>query len=107
MAVDSPPLSSARILIIGGGMGGLATALALARRGFTNIAVFEMASKLAEVGAGINITPNLARLLDRFGVLDILREEAVVIRSANILSKSLFATLHWRKYLRNIYRRNQ
>ncbi|KIJ33182.1 hypothetical protein M422DRAFT_783207 [Sphaerobolus stellatus SS14] len=98
MAIDSPPLSSAKVLIIGGGMGGLATALALARRGFTNITVFEMASKLTEIGAGINITPNLARLLDRFGVLNVLQEEAVVIRSANILKGTNDEALSFVKY---------
>jgi len=66
-------------------MGGLSAALALSRRGFTDITVFELSSKLAEVGAGINITPNLARLLDRFGVFNIIRQEGVAITAANIL----------------------
>lgn len=65
-------------------MGGLSTALALSLRGFKHITVFESAPELAEVGAGINITPNLARLLDHFGVLDFLKEDAVQLTSANI-----------------------
>jgi salicylate hydroxylase len=83
----SPQLSSIKILVIGAGMGGLATALALSRRGFTDITVFELASRLAEVGAGINITPNLARLLDRFGVLQVVKEEGVPLEGINILSE--------------------
>lgn len=81
-----PVLSDLKILIIGGGMGGLSTALALSLRGFKDITVFESAPELTEVGAGINITPNLARLLDYFSVLDFLKEDAVQLTSANIYS---------------------
>lgn len=81
-----PVLSDLTILIIGGGMGGLSTALALSLRGFRDITVFESAPELAEVGAGINITPNLARLLDYFSILDFLKEDAVQLTSANIYS---------------------
>ncbi|RYO95531.1 hypothetical protein DL764_007691 [Monosporascus ibericus] len=56
-----------RIAIIGAGMGGLATALAFARKGFKHIDVYETASNLGFVGAGIQLAPNLVRLLDRWG----------------------------------------
>lgn len=87
--VAHPVLSTLKILIIGGGMGGLASALALSLRGFQDITLFESASELAEVGAGINITPNLARLLDSFGVLDFIKEDAIQLVNANIYSKYL------------------
>ncbi|RYO75873.1 hypothetical protein DL766_009091 [Monosporascus sp. MC13-8B] len=56
-----------RIAIIGAGMGGLATALAFARKGFKRIDVYETASNLGFVGAGIQLAPNLVRVLDRWG----------------------------------------
>ena len=74
-----------RITILGAGMGGLSSALALAKQGFRNITVYEAASRLGEVGAGINMTPNLARVLDRYGVLDVARSEAVEITRAQVI----------------------
>lgn len=54
-------------LIVGGGIGGLTAALALARRGAA-VTVLERAPQLAEVGAGIQISPNAARVLDALGL---------------------------------------
>lgn len=65
-----------RIAIVGGGIGGLATALALRRAGI-GAEIFEMAPELREVGAGIQIGPNTVRLLQRFGLGERLREMAV------------------------------
>ena len=50
-------LSDWRIGIIGGGIGGIAAALALARHGAGQVEVFEGAPALAEVGAGLQISP--------------------------------------------------
>ncbi|KAF2204298.1 FAD/NAD(P)-binding domain-containing protein [Delitschia confertaspora ATCC 74209] len=66
-----------KICIAGAGMGGLATALALAKAGHQNIHVYEMASNLGFVGAGIQLAPNMARILDRFGVWKDIAAEAV------------------------------
>ncbi|KAI5919535.1 hypothetical protein F4810DRAFT_687246 [Camillea tinctor] len=68
------PLS---ILIVGGGLGGLATAVALARCGHS-VVVLEQAPQLEEVGAGIQIPPNSGVLLERWGVMDHLRDRAVL-----------------------------
>ncbi|WOO85389.1 FAD-dependent monooxygenase OpS4 [Vanrija pseudolonga] len=65
-------------------MGGMGTALSLARQGFTNINVWEQAPYLDEVGAGINIPPNLGRILTRWGVMDICKAEGVAIQVANV-----------------------
>ena len=64
------------ILIIGGGIGGLASALALSRLGIPTL-VIEQADEFREVGAGIQVGPNGFRALDRLGVLAQARELAV------------------------------
>ena len=64
------------VAIVGGGIGGLATALALQRAGI-EAEVFEQASELREVGAGIQLGPNAVRLLFRLGLEERLREVAV------------------------------
>jgi salicylate hydroxylase len=47
--------------IVGGGIGGLTAALSLLRRGF-EVQVYEQASALGEIGAGVQISPNASRL---------------------------------------------
>ena len=65
--------SSARLraAIVGGGIGGLAAANALRRRG-VEVTVFEQAKALGEVGAGVFIYPNSLRQLERMGFGDAL-----------------------------------
>jgi len=62
-----------RIALIGGGIGGLAAAIALRQRGFEPV-VFEQADRLKEVGAGIQITPNSTRILRALGLEDAVRK---------------------------------
>jgi 2-polyprenyl-6-methoxyphenol hydroxylase-like FAD-dependent oxidoreductase len=57
-----------RILIIGGGIGGLGAAVALRRRGF-EADVFEQAEELREIGAGLSVWPNATWVLREFGLL--------------------------------------
>ena len=66
------------------GMGGLACALALAKKGFNNIHVYETASNLGFVGAGIQLAPNMARILDRLGVWKDIEAEAVDLKETSI-----------------------
>jgi salicylate hydroxylase len=61
--------------ILGGGIGGLAAAIALHRIGREAV-VFEQASRFARVGADINLTPNAVRALDGLGLGAALRETA-------------------------------
>src|SRR5437763_741907 len=56
-----------RIAIIGAGIGGLTAALALLQRGF-DVQVLEQASQLAEIGAGVQISPNGIRVLSALGL---------------------------------------
>lgn len=67
-----------RIGIIGGGMGGLTAAIALTRIAGVQVTVFEQASALGEVGAGVTVAPNASRVLDRLGVLDRIRSAGAV-----------------------------
>nr|XP_018261595.1 salicylate hydroxylase [Kwoniella dejecticola CBS 10117]OBR83753.1 salicylate hydroxylase [Kwoniella dejecticola CBS 10117] len=82
----APPLADIRIHIIGAGMAGMGSALGLAKRGLTNIHVWESAPFLTEVGAGINLVPNVAKILDRWGVLDIAMSEGVRLETASVLN---------------------
>jgi salicylate hydroxylase len=58
-----------RAIIAGAGIAGLATAIALLQAGFT-VAIYEKANNLEESGAGLQLTPNATRILDRLGVLE-------------------------------------
>ena len=62
-----------KILIIGAGIGGLTAALALMDRGF-DVTVYEQASELAEVGAGLQISPNGSAVLASLGLLERAQE---------------------------------
>src|SRR5262245_11222010 len=63
------------IVIAGGGIGGLATAYALARKGFP-VRVLEQAPEFRELGAGIQLGPNIFRALDRIGLSKEMLEDA-------------------------------
>jgi len=73
-----------RVIVIGAGIGGLAATLTLRRCGI-DVEVFEQASELREVGAGIQISPNASRILHRLGLEEPMRRlgvrpQAVVFR---------------------------
>jgi len=68
------------IAIIGGGIGGLAAAGFLRRAGL-RATVYEQAGRLGEVGAGVVVAPNAARLLRALGVLSVLEERAVPLET--------------------------
>ena len=63
------------MVIVGGGIGGLAAALAAARAGRA-VRLLEQAPAFAEVGAGIQLGPNVVRVLQSWGVGDALRRVA-------------------------------
>ncbi len=58
-----------QVIVIGAGIGGLTAALALRRTG-VDVRVYEQASELREVGAGIQLSPNATRILHRLGLAD-------------------------------------
>ena len=61
-----------RVLIAGGGIGGLTAAIALLQRGI-DVDVYEQAAELKEIGAGIQISPNGNKVLDALGVFQKLK----------------------------------
>lgn len=67
------------LLIVGGGIGGLTTALALSRRGYP-VHVLEQATTFSEIGAGIQLAPNASSVLDHLGILEQISACAVYPR---------------------------
>ena len=66
------------VIVAGGGIGGLATALGLAQKGIKS-SVLERAPQLGEIGAGIQLGPNAFHAFDYLGVGDAARAKAVYI----------------------------
>jgi len=69
-------LEGRSITVIGGGIGGLAAALCLRRHG-AEVTVLEQAEEIAEVGAGLQISPNGAAVLRALGLEEVLARDAV------------------------------
>ncbi|KAJ4249156.1 hypothetical protein NW762_012491 [Fusarium torreyae] len=76
-----------RVSIIGAGMGGLTAAVAFARKGFKQVHVYENAPALGFVGAGIQIAPNLIRVLDELGIWQgsALQREATAVKEVLVI----------------------
>ena len=77
-------MSALPVIVAGGGIGGLAAALGLARKGFASI-VLERAAEIGEIGAGIQIGPNAFHCFDYLGVGDKARARAVYIDSLRLM----------------------
>jgi 2-polyprenyl-6-methoxyphenol hydroxylase-like FAD-dependent oxidoreductase len=72
------------VLIAGGGIGGLATAIGLAQKGIPSI-VLEKAARLGEIGAGIQLGPNAFHAFDYLGVGEAARAMAVYIDQLRLM----------------------
>jgi len=64
------------IIVVGGGIGGLAAALALSKKGRA-VQVLEQASTFGEIGAGIQLGPNVFKMFDYLGLTDAINQTAV------------------------------
>jgi salicylate hydroxylase len=92
-------------LVVGGGIGGLATALALSRKGYP-AHVIERAPEFGEIGAGIQLGPNASRALDTLGVLDQMSKHAVYPQGfvfMDALSGEHLTTLDFGGHFRRAY----
>lgn len=67
--------ASRPFIVAGGGIGGLATAYALAHKGFS-VRVLEQSPEFREVGAGIQLGPNIFKALERIGLKDAVLADA-------------------------------
>ena len=76
-----------KALIIGGGIGGLATAIALTQIGFT-VEVFERVTLLREVGAGLSLWANAIKALDYLGLASAVRALALPEAAGGIRTPS-------------------
>ncbi|MCX5393299.1 FAD-dependent monooxygenase [Streptomyces sp. NBC_00094] len=89
----SSPLSSLygngpHVVIAGGGVAGLTTALSLHAAGFERVTVVEAAPAIRPVGAGLNLMPNAVRELDALGLLDALAAGALPTRELRYYHRS-------------------
>lgn len=76
---------TAPVVIAGAGIAGLTAALAFAARGIA-VALHERAPEASELGAGLQLSPNASRILQRLGALDALRPLAVAPRRLAIMA---------------------
>jgi salicylate hydroxylase len=73
-----------RAVVVGGGLGGMAAAVALAQAGI-DVQVHEQARQLTEVGAGVSLAPNGLRMLERLGVGEGIRRAGARYASTQLL----------------------
>lgn len=73
-----------RIIIVGGGIGGVATAMGLAQKGYASV-VLEKSPQFGEIGAGIQLGPNAFHAFDYLGVGNEARAMAVYIDSLRLM----------------------
>ncbi len=76
------------IAIIGGGIAGLTTAVALQKQGLS-CKIYEQASELTAVGAGIWIQPNAMKVMDFLGLGDKIRSKGTQLDRVDIADKNL------------------
>lgn len=81
------PQKKIHVGLVGAGLGGLTAAIAIARAG-AKVTVLEAAAELGEIGAGIQMTPNVSRFLIRWGVSDIIGDDLVQCDSVNMRRSS-------------------
>ena len=88
-------ITGKKIIVIGGGIGGLAAALALARLGAV-VTVLEQTAEISDMGAGLQISPNGFVVLDALGLRDAVVDRSVAATSVvlrNYSNSAMVATL--------------
>ncbi|MFC4104099.1 FAD-dependent monooxygenase [Paenibacillus xanthanilyticus] len=74
-----------RIVVVGGGIGGLCAAIALRRKGFEAV-VYEGAERVEALGAGLTVAPNAWQALDKLGLSERVMQSANLLRELRILA---------------------
>jgi 2-polyprenyl-6-methoxyphenol hydroxylase-like FAD-dependent oxidoreductase len=88
IAIKMPYLSKQpKIIIVGAGIGGLTSALALHAAGFTDLHIFEAASYLTSLGVGINVQPSAVLILRNLGLLEALEKTAIKSQELNFYNR--------------------
>lgn len=100
-------MDRAKILIAGGGIGGLTAALSLHKAGF-EVMVYESASEIKPLGVGINLLPHAVRVLTNLGLQEAMSEVAIATRELIYFNKfgqkiwdeprGMFAGYHWPQF---------
>lgn len=100
-------MKDSKILIAGGGIGGLTTALSLHRAGF-DVEVYESSKEIKPLGVGINLLPHAVRVLTSLGLLESLSDVAVATSELVYYNKfgqkiwgeprGKFAGYHWPQF---------
>ncbi len=70
-------MRTVKVIIVGGGIGGMALALALHHNGIDDVEIFEAAESHGELGVGINVLPHAVRELTELGLADELAKVAI------------------------------
>jgi salicylate hydroxylase len=76
------PPTKLNIGVCGGGMGGLAAAISMAQAG-ADVTLLEAARELGEIGAGIQVLPNVSRFLIRWGADKIIGDDLIAVDEIN------------------------
>ncbi|KAE8328656.1 hypothetical protein BDV39DRAFT_191966 [Aspergillus sergii] len=72
-----------QVIVVGAGIGGMAAALTLGSKGH-HVVILESAPKLLEVGAGIQVSPNMLRMFDRWGVSPLIHSKDVALEHIHV-----------------------
>jgi 2-polyprenyl-6-methoxyphenol hydroxylase-like FAD-dependent oxidoreductase len=100
-------MSNKKIVIAGGGIGGLTAALSLHKAGF-DVSVYESTPEIKPLGVGINLLPHAVRVLTNLGLQDAMAEVAIATRELIYFNKfgqkiwdeprGMFAGYHWPQF---------
>lgn len=83
---NAQPATPIHVGLVGAGIGGVTAAIGLARYG-AKVTVLEAAAELGEIGAGIQMTPNVAKLLIEWGIADVIGDNLVEFEELNLRRK--------------------
>ena len=87
-------MKAAKVLVVGGGIGGLTTALSLHQAGF-EVAVYESVKEIKPLGVGINLLPHAVRVLTNLGLQQQLTE--VAIATSELVYYNKFGQQIWQE----------